>query len=224
MVDIARPATVKRQKKIKRAIYAGAALLVIVLISVGVSRLKPAAPSVDRATVWIDTVKRGDIPRQVRGSGTLIPEDIRWIPATTQGRVEKILLRPGAQVTPDTVILEMSNPDLQQSVKDAQLAFQSAQANFQNKKAELQSSLLAQEAEAATIEANYRQAALDLEANEQLQKDGLVSELTVKQKRTQAEDLKNRLAIAQQRLKMTREGLQSQIAPEEADVDQRHRD
>lgn len=221
MVDIARPATVKRQKKIKRAIYAGAALLVIVLISVGVSRLKPAAPSVDRATVWIDTVKRGDIPRQVRGSGTLIPEDIRWIPATTQGRVEKILLRPGAQVTPDTVILEMSNPDLQQSVKDAQLAFQSAQANFQNKKAELQSSLLAQEAEAATIEANYRQAALDLEANEQLQKDGLVSELTVKQKRTQAEDLKNRLAIAQQRLKMTREGLQSQIAPEEADVDQR---
>ena len=93
MVDIARPASVKRQKKIRRAIYAGVALIAIVAITLGVSRLKPAAPSVDRATVWIDTVKRGPITRQVRGSGTLVPEDIRWIPATTQGRVDRILLR-----------------------------------------------------------------------------------------------------------------------------------
>ena len=147
------------------------------VITLGVSRLKPAAPSVDRATVWIDTVKRGPMMRQVRGSGTLVPEDIRWIPATTQGRVERILLRPGAEVKPDTVILEMSNPDLQQSVKDAQLAFQSAQAAFLNKKADLESQYLSQQADAATIEANYSQAKLDLEANEQLQKDGLVSEL-----------------------------------------------
>ena len=109
----------------------------VALITLAVSRLKPAAPSVDRGTVWIDTVKRGPMIRQVRGSGTLIPEDIRWIPATTQGRVERILLRPGAEVKPDTVILEMSNPDLQQSVKDAQLAFQSAEAAFLNKKADL---------------------------------------------------------------------------------------
>ena len=221
MVDIARPSSVKRQKKIRRAIYGAGALLLIVLISVGVSRLKPAAPGVDRATVWIDTVKRGSMIRQVRGSGTLIPEDIRWIPATTQGRVERILLRPGAEVKPDTVILEMSNPDLQQSVKDAQLAFQSAQAGFLNKKADLESQYLSQQAEAATIEANYRQAALDLEANEQLQKDGLVSELTVKLKRTQANDQQNRLKIAQQRLKMTEEGLKSQLAPQEAEVNQR---
>src|SRR5215470_15120117 len=113
MVDIARPSSVKRQKKIRRGIYAGVALLAIILVTVGVSRLKPAAPGVDRATVWIDTVKRGPMIRQVRGSGTLVPEDIRWIPATTQGRVEKIILRPGAEVKPDTVILEMSNPDLQ---------------------------------------------------------------------------------------------------------------
>src|SRR6476619_652444 len=211
MVDIARPASVKRQTKISRAIYAGVALLAIVAITLGVSRLKPAAPSVDRATVWIDTVKRGPITRQVRGSGTLIPEDIRWIPATTQGRVDKILLRPGAEVKPDTVILEMSNPDLQQSVKDAQLAFQSAEAAFLNKTADLQSQYLSQQADAATIEANYSQAKLDLEANEQLQKDGLVSDLTVKLKRTQAKDQENRLKIAQQRLKMTKEGLQSQI-------------
>jgi HlyD family secretion protein len=221
MVDIARPESVKRKKKIRRAIYLGVAALVVVAISVGVSRLRPAAPGVDRATVWIDTVQRGPMIRQVRGSGTLIPEDIRWIPATTQGRVVRIILRPGAQVTPDTVILEMTNPDLEQSVKDAQLAFQSAKAGYQNKKAELESQLLAQQAEAATIEANYRQAALDLEANEQLQKDGLVSELTVKLKRTQAKDQENRLKIAQQRLKMTEEGLKSQLAPQEAEVDQR---
>ena len=176
------------------------------------------APSVERGTVWIDTVKRGPMVRQVRGSGTLIPEDIRWIPATTQGRVERILLRPGAEVKPDTVILEMSNPDLQQSVKDAQLAFQSAEAAFLNKKADLQSQYLSQQADAATIEANYSQAKLDLEANEQLQKDGLVSDLTVKLKKTQATDQANRLKIAQQRLKMTEEGLKSQLAPQEADV------
>src|SRR6058998_481315 len=115
MVDIARPSQA-RKKKIRRALYSAGAIAVIVLISVGVSRLKPAAPSVDRATVWIDTVKRGSMLRQVRGSGTLVPEEIRWIPATTQGRVENIVLRPGATVKPDTVILELSNPELQQSV------------------------------------------------------------------------------------------------------------
>ncbi len=218
MVDIARPESVKRKKKQMRIVYGAVSLVVIALITLAVARLKPAAPSVERATVWIDTVKRGPMTRQVRGSGTLIPEDIRWIPATTQGRVERILLRPGAEVKPDTVILEMSNPDLQQSVKDAQLAFQSAEAAFLNKKADLQSQYLSQQADAATIEANYSQAKLDLEANEQLQKDGLVSDLTVKLKKTQATDQANRLKIAQQRLKMTEEGLKSQIAPQEADV------
>ena len=109
MVDIARSPSVIRKKKIRRAIYGASA-------SSSSSHhgrciaLKPAAPSVDRATVWVDTVKRGQMLAQVRGSGTLVPEDIRWIPATTQGRVERILLRPGAQVEPDTVILELSQP------------------------------------------------------------------------------------------------------------------
>lgn len=218
MVDIARPASVARKRKVRRAVYGVVALLGIILISVGVSRLKPAAPSVDGATVWIDTVKRGSMVRQVRGSGTLVPEEIRWIPATTQGRVERILLRPGATVKPETVILELSNPELQQSVKEAQLAYQSAQAAYQNRKAELESQLLSQQAAVAGIEANYKQAALDLEANEQLQKDGLVSELTLKQKRSQAEELKNRLAIEEKRLEMTRAGVTSQLAPQEADV------
>ena len=221
MVDIARSPDVARKKKIRRILFGGAALVAIILITVAVSRLKPAAPSVDRSVVWIDTVKRGDMVRQVRGSGTLVPEDIRWIPATTQGRVERILLRPGAQVSPQTVILELSNPELQQAVKEAQLAFQSAQANFQNRKAELESQLLNQQSEVANIEALYKEAALTLEANEQLQKDGLVSEIVLKQSRSRADELKNRLSIAQKRLEISTAGVKSQLAPQEADVDQR---
>jgi HlyD family secretion protein len=221
MVDIARSPSVIRKKKVRRGIYTAAALVALILVTVGVSRLKPAAPSVERSVVWVDTVKRGQMVRQVRGAGTLVPEDIRWIPATTQGRVDRILLRPGAQVTPGTVILELSNPDLEQAVQEAQLALQSARASYENRRAELESSLLAQESNAASIEATFKQASLDLEANEQLWKDGLVSELLVKQKRGQVDELRNRLTIEQKRLDMTRNGLRSQLAPQEADVDQR---
>ena len=221
MVDIARPASVKRQKKIRRAIYAGVALLVIVLITVGVSRLKPAAPGVERSTVWIDIVKRGDMIRQVRGSGTLVPEDIRWINTTTQGRVERILLRPGARVTPDTVILELSNPDLRQSVMDAQLAHTSALAAFENRKAELQSQLLNQEAAVMTVESNLKNAELTLNANEELYKSDLISLLQLKQFRGNVDELKNRLISDQKRLQIARDGMKSQLAPQEAEVAQR---
>jgi HlyD family secretion protein len=218
MVDIARPASVAKRKKIRRAIYGVVALLVIILITVGVSRLKPAAPSVDRATVWVETVKRGSMVRQVRGSGTLVPEDIRWIPATTQGRVERILLRPGAQVKEGTVILELSNPELQQAVQEARLGYASAQAAYANRKAELESQLLQQEAAVAGIEAQYKQAALQLEADTKLAKDGLVSELNLKRSQSQEAELKNRLEIEKKRITMTRAGIASQLAPQEAEV------
>jgi HlyD family secretion protein len=221
MVDIARSSDVIKKKKIRRIMYGAGLLAVIVLITVGVSRLKPAAPSVDRATVWIDTVKKGSMLRQVRGSGTLVPEEIRWIPATTQGRVETILLRPGANVKPDTVILELSNPELQQSVKDAQLAYQSAQANFVNRKQELESALLNQQGDVAGTEASWKNAALNLDAQEKLYKDGLVSEIQLKQARSTAEELKNRLEIGKKRLEMQTAGIKSQLAPQEAEVDQR---
>jgi HlyD family secretion protein len=220
MVDIARPSQAKK-KRIRRILYALVAILVVGGISLGVAQLKPAAPTVDRAVVWIDAVKRGPMLRQVRGSGTLVPEDIRWIPAQTQGRVERIVLRPGAQVTPDTVILELSNPDLENSVRDAELAYKSAQAGFANRKAELESALLSQEATVANIESQYKQAQLDLEANETLFKEELISMLTLQQKRSLASDLKNRLAVEQRRLSITREGISSQLAPQEADVNQR---
>jgi HlyD family secretion protein len=220
MVDIARPDQ-SRKKKIRRAIYGTVTLAVIILITVGVSKLKPAAPSVDRAAVWVDTVKRGPMLRQVRGSGTLVPENIQWIPATTQGRVERIVLRPGAIVTPDSVILELSNPNLQQAVMDARLAAQSAKASYENRKAELENALLAQESDVAGIETAYNNAALQLEANESLAKDNLISNIQLKQSRSAAEDLKNRLANAKKRLVNQRAGIQSQLAPQAAEVNQR---
>ena len=221
MVDIARSSDVIKKKKIKRALYGAGFLVIIVLITVGVSKLKPAAPSVDRATVWIDTVKRGPMLRQVRGSGTLVPEEIRWIPATTQGRVERIILRPGATVTPTTVILELSNPDLQQAVKDAELAFQSAQAAYLNRKTDLESQLLAQQSDLAGVEALYKNATMTLQANEKLWEDKLISEIQLKQSRSATDELKNRLTIGQKRLEMQANGIKSQIAPQEADVAQR---
>jgi HlyD family secretion protein len=221
MVDIARSPEFKRKKKIRQIIYGVVALLVITAISVGVSRLKPAAPSVERSTIWIGTVKRGPMLRQVRGSGTLVPEEIRWIPSTTQGRVETILLRPGAQVKPDTVILELSNPELQQAVREAQLAYQSAQAAFINRKAELESALLSQQADVAGIQASYNNAVMNRDAQEKLWSDKLVSEIQLKQSRSAADELENRLKIAKERLRMSTEGIKSQLAPQEADVDQK---
>src|SRR6266498_4396266 len=174
-MDIARPSNV-RKKRIRQAIYASVGLLVVVLVSVGLSRLKPAAPTVERAVVWPDTVKRGPMVRNVRGLGTLTPEDIRWIPATTQGRVEKIILRPGAQVKADSVILELTNPQLEQELHDAELKLKSAEATLANLRVTLKNDELQQRASAASIEGDYNKAKMQAEMNEALAKDQLVSE------------------------------------------------
>src|SRR6185369_17287111 len=173
-MDIARPSNAKK-KRIKQAIYAGVGLLAVVLVSVGLSRLKPAAPTVERAVVWPDTVKRGPMVRQVRGLGTLTPEDIRWIPATTQGRVEKIILRPGTAVKANDVILELTNPTLEQQLQDATLKLQAAEAGLANIKVQLQNDLLATRAASAQVEAEYNKAKTQYEMNQQLAKDQLVS-------------------------------------------------
>ena len=221
MVDIARPATVAKRKKMRRILLAAIGVVLIGGVTYAVSRLKPAAPGVERAAVWVDTVKRGPMLRLVRGSGTLVPEDIRWINTTTQGRVERILLRPGAVVTKDSVILELSNPQLQQAVQDAQLGHQSALAAYQNRKADLERTILTQEAELASVETNYNNAKLNLESQETLLKEGLVAELSVKQLRSNVVDLKNRLAISQKQLENAKNGVKSQLAPQEAEVAQR---
>lgn len=218
MVDIARP-DLARKKRVRRAAYAVAGVTALLLITVGVSRLKPAAPGVDRATVWIDTVKQGPMVRQVRGTGTLVPEDTRWIPATTEGRVEEILLRPGARVQPDTVILELSNAELQQSLVEAELQMRAAEAQLINRRVELQSQLLNQQAASATIDAEFRQAKLQAEADAELAKDGLTSALTMKISTSRASELENRARIEQQRVKMFAEAIKSQVAVQQAEVD-----
>src|SRR5690349_21821013 len=136
-MDLVRPSAA-RNRKLRRAVYAGTAIAVLLLVSVGLARLRPAAPTVEAATLWPDTVKRGPMVRQVRGLGTLVPEDIRWIPASTQARVERVVLRPGTVVKPDSVILELSNPQIDQETQDAALKVQAAEASLANLRVQVQ--------------------------------------------------------------------------------------
>src|SRR5262244_4243212 len=161
-MDIARPSNV-RKKRIRNAIYLGVGLIAVVSVSFGLSKLKPAAPTVERAVVWPDTVKRGPMVRQVRALGTLTPEDIRWIPATSQGRVERIVLRPGTPVKAGDVILELSNPQLDQETQDSELKVESAEASLANLRVQVQNDLLQQKATAAGIEADYNKARMQAE-------------------------------------------------------------
>src|SRR5579872_4980419 len=142
-MDIQRPSNA-RAKKIRRIAYGTIALLLVGGVTYGLSRLKPAAPTVDKGTIWPGEVKRGPMLREVRGLGTLVPEDIHWIPAQTAARVDKIVIRPGHLVQPDTVILEMSNPELQRDVLDAEYALKAAEANFANLRVQVDSDLMNQ--------------------------------------------------------------------------------
>jgi HlyD family secretion protein len=218
-MDIARPSNA-RKKRIRNAIYAGVCLLAVVLVSVGLSRLKPAAPTVERAVVWPDTVKRGPMVRQVRGLGTLTPEDIRWIPATTQGRVEKIILRPGTRVTSNDVILELTNPQLEQQLQDATLKLQAAEAGLANTKVQVNNDLLQQRAGSADIEANYNKAKMQAQMNEALAKDQLVSDLVLKQSQVDAEQWSVRNQISKEQLASKTESMRAQLAVQQSLVDQ----
>src|SRR5476649_410013 len=194
-MDIARPSNAK-QKRIKQIVYGAVGIVTVGLVTVGLSRLKPAAPTVERAVVWPDTVKRGPMVRQVRGLGTLTPEDIRWIPATTQGRVEKIILRPGTTVKAGDVILELSNPQLEQQLQDAQLKLGAAQAGLSNTKVQLDNDLLQQRAASANVEADFNKAKMQAQMNEALAKDQLVSDLVLKQSQVDAQSLEVRNQIS----------------------------
>jgi HlyD family secretion protein len=218
-MDIARPSNAKK-KRIKQAIYAGVGLIAVVLVSVGLSRLKPAAPTVERAVVWPAKVERGPMVRQVRGLGTLTPEDIRWIPATTQGRVEKIILRPGTQVKSSDVILELSNPQLEQQLQDAELKLSAAEAGLANMEVQLNNDLLAQRAATANIEADFNKAKMQMQMNEALAKDQLVSNLVLEQSRVDATSLGVRNQISKDQLASKAASMKAQMDVQKSLVDQ----
>ena len=207
----------KRRKH--RILLGVGAVALVVLVTIGLSRLEPAAPSVEKATVLVDTVKRGLMLRQVRGSGSLVPEEIRWIPATTEGRVERILTLPGRVVKADTVLLELSNAELVVTAQDAESEMKAAEAEYKNLKVQLQSALLTEQAAAAAIQADYRQASLQAEADALLAKDGLVAEITQKVSRLRADELKSRAEMEQKRLEISSEAAEAQLAVQQARVE-----
>ncbi len=211
---------VARKKKIRRAIYAGAGLFAILLITLALSRLEPAAPSVKRATVWMDVVKRGSMLRQVRGPGTLVPVEIRWIAARTNGRVERILTLPGVIVEADTVLIEMSNPELEQTALDAEYQLRAAEASLEDLKVRLQSQLLNQRATAASVQAEFSQAKLQAEADQDLHNQGLIGDLTLKLSQVRADELVTRNELEQERLKIASDSVEAQLAAENARVEQ----
>jgi HlyD family secretion protein len=219
-MDIARPSNV-RQKRIRRAAWAGAGLVAVALVTVGLSRLRPASPTVDAATLWPDTVKRGPMVREVHGLGTLVPEDIRWIPATTMAKVDAIVSRPGTTVKAGTVILELSNPQLDQQLQDAELKLQSAEATLVNLRVQMKNDLLTQRAAAASISADYNKAKMQFEKDSELFKRGIaVSQLQLKLEQTDADQLAVRDQIARDQIASHDDSERAQIAVQQSTVDQ----
>lgn len=218
-MDIPRPSAA-RQRRIRRVIYSTVGLLAIVGVSFGLSRLKPAAPSVERGTIFSDKVKRGPMLRNVHGLGTLVPEEIRWIPALTDGRVERLRLLPGAVVKPDTVLLDLSNPELDLALLDAQSQLKAAEAGFVDLRVRLESQRLDQQAAAARVQAEYNQAKLRAERDEVLAREGLTPDLTLKLSKVTAEELSNRYEIEKKRLDIYEESISAQLAVQKARVEQ----
>ena len=219
MVDIQRPASVARNRRNRRIAIAAVTVVAIALITAGLSRLKPAAPTVDKATVWLDTVKRGPMVRQVRGLGTLVPVEIRWVPAATDGRVERIVVQPGTAVTADTVILELSNPTQTQATLEAEQQLKAALAQLTSLRVRIQNEVLSQEAAATGVSAEYRQAQLQAESDAQMAREGLVSVLITKLSQVRAENLATRDQIEQRRLAQMKGSVEAQLAVQQADVD-----
>jgi HlyD family secretion protein len=220
-MDIARP-EFKKQKRRRQMIVGAIAFVCLAAATFGVSRLKPAAPEVERSTVWTDTVKRGPMLRQVRGLGSLTPsqEFIRQIPAETDATVVRIRELPGSQVKADTILVEMSNPQVEQAALDARLQLKATEAAYQSMRVKLQSDLMNQKAAAATVSSDYMQAKLQADMNKQLRELGLAAEITYKTSQTRAEELAIRNSLEGERLDINQKAIDSQMAEQQAKIDQ----
>ena len=210
-MDIKRPAKSKLKKKVRNVVMIVVGLAAIGGITYGLTKLKPAAPTLDRSTAVIETVKRGEMVRDVRGNGTLVPDVTRWVPAPADGRVERILLKAGVEVDSSSVIAELSNPQLEQQATDTEFQVKAAEADQENLKVRLESDTMTQKAAIATINAQYSQAKLQLDADEVLGQQGLVSALTLKISRVSVQDLANRLKVEQERLAVSAKSVKAQM-------------
>ena len=217
-MDIARP-DIARKRKFRQSFYAVLAVVAVSLTTVAVSRLQPAAPRVDRDAIYLDTVGRGPLVRQVRGVGALVPERIRWIPATTDGNVERIVIQPGAVITPATIVVELNNPELEQMALEAQLNLGAARARYSNRRVEVERSLLEQRAALASTEAQLIGARLQAEADEQLAELGLISSIQLQQSQAKEAEYETRYALEQERLELAIATVDAQLAVEQAEVD-----
>ena len=220
-MDIARP-EFRLQKRRRQIVLFGAGAVLVVAVSIGVMRLKPAAPSVERGTVWTDLVKRGSMLRQVRGPGSLMPvqEAVRQIPAETEATVVRIRVLPGTQVQADTVLLEMSNSQVEQAAIDAQLQLKAAEAEYQSLRVRLDSDLMTQRAGAATVNADYSQAQRQADTDKALYELGVISGLAYKSSKGKADELTTRNDLEGQRLTINKKAIETQLAQEQAKVDQ----
>jgi len=219
-MDVARPKSVARNKKIKNVVYLVLVLIAASAMTLGLSRMKPAAPSVDRATVWVDTVKRGEMLRQVRGLGTLVPEEIRWIPANNDGIIEEVKVRAGDKVGAASIILVMSNPDVLQRTTDAELQLKGSEADLANLRATLQKEILDQEAQQANVESEFNKAKLEFEANQELSKDGLIADLLLKKSEFTARELASKNEMEKKKVESNSKSAEARIAAQQARVDQ----
>ena len=219
VMDVKRPQR-KNRRRLKLAAYAVLCVLAVALITYGLSRMKPAAPSVSRSVLLTDTVKRGQMLRQVRGNGTLIPEEIRQIAAPVEGRVEQRFVKPGEEVNAGTVLVELSNPTLKQAATDVEYQIKSAEADLNNLRSRLESDRMSQQASLAQVQSEYNQAKIQLDADEQLAKEGLVPALTLRISRVKVEQLSNRLAIEQKRMDATKSSADAQLAAQGARIEQ----
>lgn len=210
-MDIKRPPKSKIKKRLRTAVLIAVGLLAVGGITYGLTKLKPAAPTLDRSTAIIETVKRGQMLREVRGNGTLVPQVTRWVPAPADGRVESIPVQAGMQVNPGTIIVELSNPQIEQQATDADFQVKAAEADEENLRVRLESDSMTQQSAIASINADYSQAKLQLDADEVLAKQGLVADLVLKISRVHVQDLANRLRVEQQRLAVSSKSTKAQL-------------